>query len=146
MPAHYWPADPKLRALTDSFLEYYQQSFRPAVIAPLEYRLDKVFREKPFDEESWTDSLPVVYAELDVFEVLLKRYDGRFVVCDEPTIADLQLFFEFQSMEYNRFEWKMQYPRIKQWYNDMLTLPNVKTIVDEWMPVKTELARTIDDI
>lgn len=145
VPAHYWPSDPKQRALTDQFLEYYQQSFRPALISPLKVRMAKGVYGKAFDEEAWKTTLASLWTQLDVFETLLGKNPGRFVISDSPSIADLQLFFEFQNMVYMRLEWAEKYPKIDKWYKDMLTLPNVKAIYDEWLPVSVSVAKTLND-
>lgn len=89
IPSHYWPKDQKQRAHIEQFLEYWQNSFRPSLIAPFEFRVDHVVRGKPFDEEAWTNSIPVVYEELDIFQEMLDQYKGSFLVSDAPSIADL---------------------------------------------------------
>jgi len=43
IPEHYWPKDPKKRALTDQFLEWYQYHFRPTVLPPLRAKLNQLF-------------------------------------------------------------------------------------------------------
>ena len=35
IPESFWPTDPKLRAITDQFLEFYSFTFRPTILAPL---------------------------------------------------------------------------------------------------------------
>lgn len=79
---HFWPADIKQRALIDQFLEYYQQSFRPALVTPVRIRQAKVLLGRPFDEQAWSESLAALWAQLDIFEVMLKMHEGRYVVGD----------------------------------------------------------------
>ena len=106
MPSHYWPTNEQHRALVDQFLEYYQQTFRPAMISPLHIKSGHV-------KGDYAASIESLYAQLDVFEAFLKQHEGRFIVNDEATIADLQLFFEFQDMIYLGLEWGQdKYPQI----------------------------------
>ena len=82
------------------------------------------------------ETAAAMWAQLDVFEALLKQHEGRFVVNDEVTIADLQLFFEFQNLIYLNLEWSTEkYPNIDRWYQDMLGVPSVKGINEQWKPV-----------
>ena len=51
IPEHLWPKDPKKRALTDQFLEWYQYHFRPALVYPLKFRLIRMQTGNPIPED-----------------------------------------------------------------------------------------------
>jgi glutathione S-transferase len=59
------------------------------------------------------------------------KNQGKFIVGDEPTLADLQIFFECTDKSF----WgsKMdEYPYITKWMDKMLAIPEIKAIQDEF--------------
>jgi len=79
-------------------------------------------------------ALTMLWATLDNFEAFLGQHIGRFLINDQPTIADLQYFFEFTNMIYLKLSWEEsgKYPSITSWYNEMMALPHVKGIQETW--------------
>ena len=60
----------------------------------------------PYTEEKMNEALAQLWAALDTLETYLGQHEGRFIVNDEPTIADLQLFFEFTDLIYLKLDWE----------------------------------------
>ena len=98
VPEHYWPKDPKQRALTDQYLEYYQFHFRPALLAPVREILGKVFHKVETPQDAHDFNAGQVTTTLQTFEKIINKHEGDFVVNNEPTIADLQLYFELLDL------------------------------------------------
>ena len=130
IPEHYWPKNDQQRALTDQFLEFYQNHFRGALIGPLRMKMGKVLAGAPIDEALYAVAITNMWAAIDTLEKYLAQHEGRFIVNDQPTIADLQLFFEFTNLIYLKLTWEEsgKYPQVTAWYNAMMTVPNVKGI------------------
>ena len=137
IPDHYWPKNDQQRALTDQFLEFYQNHARPALTAPLRLRIGKVLRKVPYTEEAMAAALTNLHALLDTLERYLGQHEGAYIVNDQPTIADLQLFFEFTDLITLKIDWEAdgKYPNCAAWYNKMMTVPTVKGIQDQLVPM-----------
>ncbi|TNV75889.1 hypothetical protein FGO68_gene9662 [Halteria grandinella] len=136
IPAHYWPKNDQQRAITDQFLEYYQNHFRPSLITPLRMKMMKTLAKVEYEAAAYEAALAQLWKEVDTLEVYLGQHEGAFVVNDQPTIADLQLFFEFQNLIYVGLDksWETEkYPQVTAWYNKVIALPEVKGIHDQWI-------------
>ena len=131
IPEHYWPKNEQERAVTDQYLEYYQNHFRPALIGPLRLRMGRAVKKIDYTPEALAKAETDLYAALDTFELMLEARDGAFIVNDNVTIADLQLFFEFENMVYYKLTWE-KYPEISKWYKAMLAVPVVGGIHEKW--------------
>ena len=103
VPEHFWPKEDKARALTDQFLEYYQCHFRPALIGPHLLRIMKL-RGIDYTPEAMEAALNNMYATLDTLELYLGKHEGAFIVNDKPTIADLQIFYDYTNVFYNKID------------------------------------------
>lgn len=124
VPEHLWPKDRKLRALTDSYLEYFSFTFRPNLVAPIRLFFAKQ-RGVDVPAEIEGGAMEKIKETLNTFDKLLAQPNGDFLVCDQPTIADLQLYFEFTDILLYRLpfdEWK----NITEWYNKMSEIPEIK--------------------
>ena len=105
--------------------------------SPFWLHLGKGFFGRPFEEEELKKATENFWKELATLEVYLGQHEGNFIVNNEPTIADIQLFSDFTAMFNARldkdFEESSKYPRVKVWRDSMLTIPGVKQVDEKWM-------------
>ncbi|TNV76384.1 hypothetical protein FGO68_gene7513 [Halteria grandinella] len=147
IPSHYWPKDSQQRAHVDQFLEYYQNHFRPSLIEPLRFKMMKALAKIDYEPAAFEAALAQLWKEVDTLEAYLGQHEGAFIVNDQPTIADLQLFFEFQNLIYIGLEksWETEkYPQVTAWYNKVIALPEVKSIHDIWIQKVAGLIKMIN--
>lgn len=90
--------------------------------------MKKAGKEVP--KEAFDGAFHQINMVLETFEKFLAQFEGDFVVNNQPTIADLQLFFEFTNMSMYKQTWE-KYPEITKWYNKMLEIPEIKEIQDQ---------------
>ena len=135
VPAHYWPKDEQTRALTDQFLEYYQNHFRPAFVTPLRLKMGIKIMKVPYEEATYDAAMAALWKEAGILENYLGQHEGDFIVNNEPTIADLQIFYDFQNLIYIGLDksWEENYPQITAWYDKILALPEVNGLNDQWL-------------
>ena len=81
--------------------------------------------EVPQDVKDFQAQL--VQSTLDVFERMLAQHKGDFLVSDQPTIADLQLFYELLDLNITQTSWA-KYANISAWHDKMLTIPEVQEV------------------
>lgn len=79
---------------------------------------------------------------LNVLEELLGRNEGGFLLGNNPTIADLQIFFEStdEILMKRNFD---DYPLIKRWFEKMNQIKEVKIIMDEWTATALKFAEIL---
>lgn len=91
----------------------------------------KMFGRPVPPEEVVAAAFEAAKKELSTFEAILAKHDGDFIVNNEPTIADLQLFYEFTDVIPTKIPFD-EYPEINKWYGKMLEIPEVKAIQEGW--------------
>ena len=64
---------------------------------------------------------------LEVFEKMLNQHKGAFLVSDQPTIADLQIFYELLDLLVAGPKWT-NYPAISAWHDKVLEITEVKQV------------------
>ncbi len=115
VPEHYWPKDPQQRALVDQYLEFYQFHFRPALIAPIRVVMAKALYKVETPQDAQDFGLAQVTQTLDIFEKMVNKHEGDFIVNNEITIADLQLYYEILDVNFYNPALFDNYPGIKEW-------------------------------
>ena len=64
---------------------------------------------------------------LEIFEKMLNQHKGAFLVHDQPTIADLQIFYELLDLLMTGPSWE-KYPAISAWHDKMLEIKEVQEV------------------
>jgi glutathione S-transferase len=143
VPEHLWPKDRKLRALTDQYLEYYSFTFRPNLVAPIRLFFAKQ-RGAAVPEEVEGGAMEKLKECLNTFDKLCASPNGDFLVCDQPTIADLQCYFEITNLIIYRLPMD-EWTNITAWYNKMSEVPEVKEVMDKWAVLAEEFKKIIPE-
>ena len=95
----------------------------------------KAFRGIPYTEEAMAQALTALHSCVETLEKYLGQHEGAFLVNDQPTIADLQLFFEFTNLILLKITWDEKYPNCTAWFNHMMEVPSVKGIQEHLLPL-----------
>ena len=89
--------------------------------------MGKFFGRPAATPEVLAAAIEATTKELVIFEAILAKHEGDFVVNNEPTIADLQLFFELTDLIVAKIPFDT-YLEISKWYGKMLAIPEVGAI------------------
>eukprot|EP01088_Endostelium_zonatum_P005286 TRINITY_DN1683_c0_g1_i1.p1 TRINITY_DN1683_c0_g1~~TRINITY_DN1683_c0_g1_i1.p1 ORF type:complete len:225 (+),score=42.78 TRINITY_DN1683_c0_g1_i1:91-765(+) len=120
----WYPTDLKQRAKVDEYLNFHHNYtryatadiFRPTLMALL---MKGKTDFTPKKSERFEDALKVLEHNLS--------QGHKFIVGDEPTIADLAAYCEFDQLEYLKLvDAKSFPPHVQQWINNMKSLPKHK--------------------
>ena len=97
--------------------------------------MTKAVAKIDYDQATYDAALTQLWKEVDTFETYLAQREGAFLVNDEITIADLQIFFEFQNLIYVGLDksWEEKYPQVTAWYNAVINVPAVKGLYEKWI-------------
>ena len=124
VPDHWYPKDPKARALVDLGLEYWSQnSGRFFAIALI------TFGKSNQTKEQAKETVDAVIKEFE--NVFLK--DQKFVAGDKPSLADLPFFFYLLGQSYFTGCNYDEHKRLNQWIQDLYQAdPAFKEQADEY--------------
>lgn len=86
------------------------------------------------DIQKWNQALKTVVEE---FEKKLVEHEGDFLTGDQPTIADLQFFFELTDLELMSMSFE-PFPVMTKWYNKVKAIKEVDSIQEKWAPLTTD--------
>lgn len=122
IPEYWYPADSKVRAKVDWYLDWHHFNIRPitwwvkAVLAEWEGK------EPPFDKAK----------EESIFRPALERIEKELLsknpylfTANQPTIADLSAHSEISQLEPFGYDLG-KFPKLKEWLNRMLKLDGVQ--------------------
>ena len=72
-------------------------------------------------------------------DMLLGNPKRNFLTGENPSIADLLIFFELTNLWYYN-DSHDKYENVKEWFKNVYNIPEVKKITHEWHPIAQQFA------
>ena len=125
---HWYPTNPKQRALVDWYLDWHHFNVRP-----ITYYLRAILAEKKglppgYDKEKEKE---IFTAALERIETQLLETNQYLVSKDKPTIADLSAIFEICQLEAIGVD-ASKYKKISEWMDRMFKIEGVAKANEEF--------------
>ncbi len=133
------------RAITNQYVSWYQNFFRPFMVGPLRLFLNALFTKKAVLENQQKTLLDGMMDVLEKFNELLARNRTKFIAGEKLTIADLLFFHEMTNMVYFGLEHD-KYREVKRWYTEVYNVPEVKAITHEWYQTAKQVMKQLQKV
>ncbi|OMJ67174.1 hypothetical protein SteCoe_35739 [Stentor coeruleus] len=121
---HWYPKDPKKRALVDLYLHWHHLNLRYGCGHYIYRKVVRpIFSKRPFSKDLESDMLHLQTKSLLFLE---KTFSRQLFISsnDMPTIADISAYCEILQLFMIQFDFS-PYPNIKRWLKDIGAIPGV---------------------
>jgi glutathione S-transferase len=88
------------RAITNQYISWYQNFFRPFMVAPVRLYLTAAITQQPIYEHQKKTHIDGLLDVIEKFNEILAKNKTKFIAGDRLTIADLLFFHEMTNMVY----------------------------------------------
>lgn len=143
---HWYPANPRLRAKVDEYLDWHHNGLRLGAGGYFFRRYISPMTGKPASDELIAETLVIFKKSLGLLENYWLK-ETPYLCGNEITIADLSAACELaQSTAVPLLVETMQkYPKVRAWHERMLAIPEMKEVHDKALPGLKKFAQIMEE-
>lgn len=143
--AKYYGETLEQRAITNQYISWYQNFFRPFMLSPVRLFLNAFFTKKPVYEHQQKTLIDGMFDVIEKLNELLAKNRTKFIAGDKVTIADFLFYHEMTNLVYLGLDHE-KYREVKRWFEEVYQIPEVKAITHEWFQTAKQVSKMFKSV